>query len=154
MLLRYHPHTACLSLSSILFLLDQPSLLDLQEPDCPHFLKKGWCAFGATCKYHHDDAAVGPSPVGAGGRLMQAGGSTTSMGLIMIMHGSHVMQVSMSKYPESTLFLMTWDLRWRNLVNGYDQGYCFPFPTPHTVSSPCTPHFLVPPHHSHFTVHP
>lgn len=25
------------------------------EPDCAHYLKKGWCAFGATCKFNHPE---------------------------------------------------------------------------------------------------
>ena len=43
----------------------------MQDPDCPHYLKKGWCAFGATCKFHHSDETAGSmagmSPAGGGG---------------------------------------------------------------------------------------
>ena len=25
------------------------------DPDCAHYLKKGWCAFGTTCKFNHPE---------------------------------------------------------------------------------------------------
>ncbi len=27
----------------------------MDEPDCAHYLKKGWCAFGPTCKFNHPE---------------------------------------------------------------------------------------------------
>eukprot|EP00198_Chlamydomonas_reinhardtii_P007693 XP_001697030.1 predicted protein [Chlamydomonas reinhardtii] len=37
-----------------------------EEPDCAHYLKKGWCAFGPTCKYNHPEIVGGLSSYGLG----------------------------------------------------------------------------------------
>ena len=49
------------------------------EPDCTFWLRKGWCAFGVTCKYNHPDLPTPAAAQQAGPFIMHAAGSPHGM---------------------------------------------------------------------------